>query len=171
MIWKIRPLPKVSPPLLCISNGQVCRRYPLFLKWAPGLLSILYSNGPSYLGQCMLRDWEPATYTLLVHVRKRSQLSLSLPIVVKEPGSMVILWLWIMKVPGPIRTLHILNAEMVMVMCMQVFSGTRNTQIISLNNALFWDWLFDYTLILPSLTLKKNSGPPFGPLKKKWFPL
>ncbi len=28
------------------------------------------------------------------------------------------------------------------------FSGTRNAQIISLNNALFWDWLFDYTYLL-----------------------
>ncbi len=27
---------------------------------------------------------------------------------------------------------------------MQVFSGTHNTQIISLNNTLFLDWLFDY---------------------------
>ncbi len=30
----------------------------------------------------------------------------------------------------------------------QVFSGTHNAKIISLNNALFLDWLFDYEELL-----------------------
>ncbi len=43
IIWKVSPLPKVSPLLPCISNGKVCRRDPLFESKPPGLLSRLYS--------------------------------------------------------------------------------------------------------------------------------
>ena len=35
---------------------------------------------------------------------------------------------------------------------MQVFSGTRNAHIISLNNTLFLDWLFDYSHLISGTT-------------------
>ncbi len=51
IIWKVSPLPKVSPPpskvsppLQCISNGQESRPDPLFESKPPGLLSRLYST-------------------------------------------------------------------------------------------------------------------------------
>ncbi len=73
IIWKESPLPKVrtplkvSPPLQCISNGQVCHRDILFESKPPGLLSRLlkYSVPDAflYLQEFPKADFSAAIFT------------------------------------------------------------------------------------------------------------